>query len=113
MSHTAPYGHNGAYNTLEGIISHHADNLVGFKTWDRTELLLPDLKELNEQDFLITADKQEQQRLKSSMSIAPRALSKTDINALVAFMSSLTDEKSLYGRPGIPDSVPSNLSVDP
>ncbi len=25
VQHTAPYGHNGAYNTLEGIISHHAD----------------------------------------------------------------------------------------
>ncbi|MEL7183215.1 MAG: cytochrome c peroxidase, partial [Pseudomonadota bacterium] len=31
---TAPYGHNGAYPTLGGIIRHHADPLAALDAWD-------------------------------------------------------------------------------
>ncbi|MCP5071810.1 MAG: hypothetical protein GY947_00760, partial [Rhodobacteraceae bacterium] len=32
---TAPYGHNGAYQTLRGIIRHHLDPRQAFERWNR------------------------------------------------------------------------------
>ncbi len=113
VQHTSPYGHNGTYNTLEAIITHHANPLVGLASWDREQVLLPELTEVGEDDFLILADNQEQERLSRSYDIKPVELSKAEISLLISFMSALTDEQSLYGRLGIPESVPSLLSIEP
>ena len=113
LQHTAPYGHNGAYKSLQAVIQHHATPLASLNNWDRSQLILPKLKEHDSYDFLIAADKQERKRLENSITTDRIALSKADINALVAFMEALTDEESIYGRWGIPESVPSHLSIKP
>lgn len=113
VQHTAPYGHNGAYKTLTGIIRHHTDPIAGLNSWTRAQLVQSNRVKFSDSDFLIMADKQEQLRLAKSSTINPVTLSEEEINALVAFMSALTDKQSLYGRLGTPDDVPSHLSIDP
>jgi cytochrome c peroxidase len=81
---TAPYGHNGAYATLDGIVRHHLD----------------------------PHDVRERSRLKSKLDIRPRDLSDDEVQALVMFLKSLTGGESAKGRLGKPVRVPSGLRVD-
>ena len=38
---TAPYGHNGAYPTLEGIVRHHLNPLGELDAWTTDNARLP------------------------------------------------------------------------
>ncbi|MCF6302053.1 MAG: cytochrome-c peroxidase, partial [Devosiaceae bacterium] len=39
---SAPYGHAGAYATLEGVVRHHLDPVASLRNYDRTNISLPD-----------------------------------------------------------------------
>lgn len=109
---TAPYGHNGAYPTLDGIIRHHADPTRGFETWSPDLAKLPDTPWLTAIDFVIQSDQREMQRVASKVDIQPTDLSDADIGDLVAFMAALEGGASKYGRLGVPETVPSGLAVE-
>ncbi|MEM8789449.1 MAG: cytochrome c peroxidase [Pseudomonadota bacterium] len=109
---TAPYGHNGAYATLEGIVRHHLDPAGGFAGWDRRQVVLPRVARLGQVDFLNLADAREQARLRARVDILPRQLGDAQVADLVAFLQALTGTDSVKGRLGVPDTVPSGLKVD-
>ncbi|CTQ48225.1 cytochrome-c peroxidase [Jannaschia donghaensis] len=109
---TAPYGHNGAYPTLAGIIRHHADPARGLRDWQPTLANLPHAPWLSEIDFVIRSDAREMARVAMHSDIQPVDLSETEIADLVAFLGALEGTKSKYGRLGVPDAVPSGLAVD-
>ncbi len=112
VSLTAPYGHNGAYPTLEGIIRHHLDPTGSFKSWSNEAADLPSAPWLNETDFVALDDSREQLRLLSKLDIQPNTLSTQEIESLIAFLHSLTGTTSVKGKFGKPISVPSGLEVD-
>ena len=109
---TAPYGHNGAYPTLEGIIRHHADPIDMRKKWTRDMAQLPNVPWLQEIDFVIQSDIREMARQDAAIDIKPMSLSDRDIADLVAFLNSLTDYRAKERPLGRPNSVPSGLPVD-
>ena len=109
---TAPYGHNGAYPTLEGIIRHHADPIDMRKKWTRDMAQLPNVPWLQEIDFVIQSDTREMARQDAAIDIKPMSLSDRDIADLVAFLNSLTDYRAKERPLGRPNSVPSGLPVD-
>lgn len=109
---TAPYGHNGAYPTLEGIIRHHLDPLASLDRWQPAMARLPHAPWLSAIDFVVWSDRFEMQRLRQHLDIEPRQLNETEIAALVAFMHALTGESARSLPFGIPDRVPSGLAVD-
>ena len=109
---TAPYGHNGAYPTLEGIIRHHADPIDMRKKWTRDMAQLPNVPWLQEIDFVIQSDTREMARQDAAIDIKPMSLSDRDIADLIAFLSSLTDYRAKERPLGRPNSVPSGLPVD-
>ncbi|UWQ22634.1 cytochrome-c peroxidase [Jannaschia sp. W003] len=109
---TAPYGHNGAYPTLEGIVRHHADPVAAFGAWEPEMARLPDAPWLAATDFVIRSDAREMARVASRIDIAPVALSDGDVADLVAFLHALTGGASRHGRLGRPEAVPSGLPVD-
>lgn len=109
---TGPYGHNGAYPTLEGIIRHHLRPVESLEMW-RTELAqLPSVPWLQNADFIIHQDRREMARVRVNIDIVPKDLSDAEISDLVAFMGALTGAVSIHGRLGKPDAVPSGLRVD-
>ncbi len=109
---TAPYGHNGAFATLEAMIRHHADPLASRARWRPADARLPDVPWLAAGDFVIRQDRFEMQRQKARLDIHPAALSATEIADLVAFLQALTGE-TVDQRPlGRPNRVPSGLPVD-
>ena len=110
IAQTAPYGHNGAYATLEAMIRHHLDPVASLKAYNVAQLVLPDLP--NSQDFRATHDPDEQAAIAAANELSPSNLSETEIIQIVAFLNALSDTASLAGKLGVPQTVPSGLSVD-
>ena len=57
-------------------------------------------------------DAAEIEAIAAANTLAPQELSDTEIRQLLAFLGALTDEASLAGRLGVPDTVPSGLVVE-
>ena len=110
IAQTVPYGHNGAYATLEAMIRHHLDPVASLKAYNVAQLVLPDLP--NSQDFRATYDPDEQAAIAAANELSPSNLSETEIIQIVAFLNALSDTASLAGKLGVPQTVPSGLPVD-
>ena len=110
IAQTAPYGHNGAYATLEAMIRHHLDPVASLKAYNVAQLVLPDLP--NSQDFRATHDPDEQAAIAAANELSPSNLSEMEIIQIVAFLNALSDTASLAGKLGVPQTVPSGLPVD-
>lgn len=109
--YTAPYGHTGAYNTLEGVIRHHLDPVNSFLNWDRTQVVLVSRSDLDSKDFLLLSDSSKVQSIINANELAPSSLTDSQISDLLSFMDALTDSSSLDMRRWVPVSVPSGLPV--
>ncbi|MCJ8309968.1 MAG: methylamine utilization protein MauG [Hyphomicrobiales bacterium] len=109
---TGPYGHNGAYPTLEGIVRHHLNPAQGWENWKPEMANLPDVPWLEAIDFVSLQDKRERARLRAKVDIEPVDLNDKEVGELIAFLKSLTGTDSIKGRLGRPTSVPSGLKVD-
>lgn len=102
---TAPYGHNGAFATLEGMIRHHLDPVASLNAWSPENVALPKVDWLNAVDFLILDDAREMDRQRRAIAIEPTHLAAQDIADLVAFMHALTGTDSIQNPPfGLPDT---------
>lgn len=110
VSLTAPYGHAGAYATLEGVIRHHLDPVASLYDYDRGQAILPDLPAAS--DWRILDDPEEMAAIAAANELVPRTLDEAQISDLIAFLEALTDRASAAGRLGVPDAVPSGLPVD-
>ena len=109
---TAPYGHNGSYATLDGIIRHHLDPINSLENWESSQVILPEAEWLEDIDFVVLEDRLERERLKSRLDIEPIDLTEEEVFELVSFMHALTGTESIWGKLGRPDRVPSGLQVD-
>lgn len=109
---TAPYGHNGAFNSLEKMIRHHVDPHSSYDTWQPSDATLPDISWLNDIDFILLHDKREIARYKAVSDIAMTALDDVQIGLISAFLHAVTGY-SIESTPlGVPSRVPSNIPVD-
>ena len=109
---SAPYGHNGAYPTLEAMVRHHMDPEKARANWQRDDLILPDVPWFRASDFMIQNDRFEMARQAGVLDIALKQASETDIAALVAFLNALTGEQAAAQASRVPGTVPSGLPVD-
>lgn len=109
---SAPYGHNGAYPTLEGVIKHHLNPQKAFDAWQPKMASLPDAPHLSEIDFVVWQDRLEMARLRDAIDIKPIELTEQEISELVAFLEALTGHTARTGRLGIPAKVPSDIPID-
>ena len=115
---TGPWGHSGAYNSLEAVIRHHLNPEAAMEQYDPEEhFIAPDRADLNEEDFAVfethnlTGTANRWQAIKNSSDIEPVKLKDEDIYYLVEFLYSLTDPAALDLRSHVPKSVPSGLPV--
>ena len=109
---TGPWGHNGAYASLEGIVRHHLDPQGSFDSWDRSQLILPSNAVFDSADFILWNDQREIERVRNKIDIKPLTLSDGEVQEILAFLQALTDDTALDGRLGKPLSVPSGLPID-
>lgn len=104
---TAPYGHDGAYATLEGVVRHHLDPIAALRGYDPAQAVLPDLD--GAEDLHALRDPAETNAIAAANELAPVTLSDAQVAELMAFLAALTDDVS---RLGVPPTVPSGLPVD-
>lgn len=107
---TGPYGHSGAYATLEGMLRHHLDPAARLADYDRGQAVLPPLE--GSQDFRMLDDAEERAQMIAAAIPKGPDLDETQIAALIAFFGALTDDGAAGGRLGVPETVPSGLPVD-
>ena len=109
---TAPYGHNGAWPTLEGMIRQHLDPAAARAAWRPELARLPSAPWLAPVDFVIRQDARElaRQAARTDIDLAP--LDDDQIADLVAFLHALTGETARVRPLGRPETVPSGLPVD-
>ena len=109
---TAPYGHNGAYPTLESIVRHHLSPTASLLAWKPKQAHLPGVPWVSQIDFLVHDDKREMARIASHIDIKPLTLEDNEVDDLLSFLTAL-EGKTAHKLPlGRPYTVPSKLPVD-
>ncbi|MEO1103209.1 MAG: cytochrome c peroxidase [Pseudomonadota bacterium] len=131
---TGPWGHSGAFNTLEGVVRHHLDALASLESYTPAEL--PPLEDVIEQtgegsrlifrplnparrsafdarDGFVQASPALRGRIAAANALAPVELSDEDVSDLLAFLHALTDPTAENRSDLIPASVPSGMPPQP
>ena len=108
---TAPYGHAGAYNTLEATVRHMLDSVNSLYEYDREQAALPSRPDLDLLDFIVMDDWDGLDAIAAANELEPVKLKQRDIQALMSFLHSLTDLDALDMRDDVPASVPSGLPI--
>lgn len=109
---SAPYGHTGAYPTLEGIIQHHLDPVVSFMNYDPKLANLLEFDTNGQIDFQIMNIVADKTDIIQANELETISLKSIEITQLIEFLKSLTDLTFRTERLGIPWSVPSGLPVN-
>jgi len=108
VAETGPWGHDGAYTTLRGIVEHHLDPAQAALNYDPTQL--PEIFRPYYRDDAAKIQGRIN-RLDPDFA-APKNLSAQEVDALIAFLHALTDTEMLANLPNeAPDTVPSGLPV--
>ncbi|MCB0405201.1 MAG: hypothetical protein KDD51_10480 [Bdellovibrionales bacterium] len=108
---TGPYGHDGAYTSLEGVVRHHLNPGVSLANYDLSMAFLPSGGSLDLIDPIVLNDFLSKAALIVANELQPVFLSEEEIECLLAFLRSLTDERSMHLGHLIPSSVPSGLPI--
>jgi cytochrome c peroxidase len=105
---TGPWGHAGAHQDIAQFLRDHAEPQAGLARFTR-----PTLPELvnTKPDWTVMEDAAQVAQI-SAAAPAGAALGAAEVDNLIAFLSTLTDEAAIKGRLGIPDNVPSGLPVE-
>ena len=108
---TGPWGHSGAYNSLEAVVRHHLDPVTSLYNYDQSQAVLPDAGILNERDFLVMNTPARVDGIAAANELAPVDLTENEFAHLMDFLNALTDTRSIDVRHAIPMRVPSGLPV--
>ncbi len=106
---TAPYGHDGAYRTLDGFLRAHLDPVSALENYDRSQAILP---KLDVTDWTVMDDPAQVHEIAAAVKVQPVHLTEAEISELEAFLGALTGDTARTGRLGVPQTAPSGLPVD-
>jgi cytochrome c peroxidase len=108
---TAPYGHSGAYDTLEAVVRHHLAPVESLYNYDATQLQLPGRPDLDARDLQAMNDPAVLAATATANELANVHLTNREIRQLLDFLNSLTDPSLLDMRSDVPASLPSGLPI--
>ncbi len=111
VAQTAPYGHSGAYDTLEDVVRHHLNPVDSLNNYDTSQAVLPSRADLDALDFVVQNDPARRQAIANANELAPISLSDRDVERIVAFLQALTDQSCIDLRRDVPASLPSGLPL--
>ena len=111
VTQTAPYGHAGAYDTLEAVVRHHLDPVAALYNYDSDQLRMPGRPDLDAKDLLAMSDPNVLMAIAEANELSPVRLNKRELRQLMDFLYALTDPAMLDLRIDVPDSVPSGLPL--
>ncbi|MGZ8226448.1 MAG: cytochrome-c peroxidase [Methylococcaceae bacterium] len=111
---TGPWGHDGAYTTLEGIIRHHLDPVASLNNYDASQAFLPAFPRnpaVASNDFKEHNDLTARAARAKTNELAAKSLTDAQVDQLLVFMEALTGASVLDVSDKIPSTVPSGLPV--
>ena len=108
---TAPYGHAGAYNTLDAVVRHHLDPVRSLYAFDITQVVLPSRPDLDERDDYAASSASIRAAIAAANELPPVRLREAEVRAIVAFLHALTDPAMLDLRRDVPATLPSGLHL--
>jgi cytochrome c peroxidase len=108
---TGPWGHDGAFNSLRGIVLHHLDPEASLTTYDGSQAVLPSREDLDTIDFAAMENPEIAAAIAVAAELEPVTLADREIDLLVEFLLALTDPTSIDLRADVPESVPSGLPL--
>ena len=111
VAQTAPYGHSGAFNTLDSMLRHHLDPLVSFEDYDVSQAVMPSRPDLDAEDHRAMSDANVVAGIASANELSPVDLSEREIRQLIDFLHALTDPAMLDMRGDVPKSLPSGMPL--
>ncbi len=111
VAQTAPYGHSGAFNTLEAMLRHHLDPVASLYDYDAGQVVAPARPDLDAQDYLATSDANVLAGIAAANQLAPVRLTEREIRQLIDFLHALTDPAMLDRRGDVPTSLPSGMPL--
>lgn len=111
VAQTAPYGHSGAYDTLDGVVRHHLDPVASLLNFDPSQLRMPARPDLDATDLAAMHDPSAVLAIAQANELAPVDLKEREIRQLLDFLHALTDPAMLDLRRDVPESLPSGLPL--
>jgi cytochrome c peroxidase len=108
---SGPWGHSGAYESLEAVVRHHLDPVNSLLSYDESQLDLPKRADLDAIDLVVMNDPARVGAIASASDLSARNLNDVNLERLMDFLHALTDPASLDVRHTIPRTVPSGLPV--
>lgn len=109
---TGPWGHDGAFDTLEGVVRHHLNPIESLENYDcDNEPRLPSRPDLDMLDCFVMNNSDLVDNIKNANELDDTDLSEREITYLMNFLHSLTDPGSVDIRADVPRSVPSGLPM--
>ena len=109
---TGPWGHSGAYGTLEAVVRHHLDPVASLESYDcYTEPRLSSRDDLDMHDCVVMDDPALVANIANANELASISLSDSEVDELVEFLVSLTDPGNLDIRSDVPREVLSGLDM--
>jgi cytochrome c peroxidase len=111
VAQTAPYGHSGAFDTLEAMLRHHLDPAASLYDYDPGQVVVPARPDLDAQDYVATSDANVLAGIAAANQLAPVRLTEREIRQLIDFLHALTDPAMLDRRADVPKSLPSGMPL--
>ena len=109
---TGPWGHDGAFDTLEGVVRHHMNTGDSIRNYDcRNEPVLPSREDLDALDCIVQDDPLRVDIIADSSELAPFTLTDQEVSDLLDFLHALTDPAGIDLRGDVPRSLPSGLTL--
>ncbi len=110
---TGPWGHSGAFASLEAMIRHHLDPVASLEDYDPAQARFPAGTLEPERDHAVQNDPQRRATIAAAAELPAREVDDEAIRALLAFLrETLTDHGCMERLHGlIPDRVPSGLPL--
>jgi len=131
---TGPWGHSGAYDSLEAVVRHHLDPVKSLNSYDRAPESLPALENVvelvgkgsefrqeridgarledyRERDLWVQRNEELRSRIAAANELETLELSDAQVQDLLEFLESLSDLSALDVAGLVPDQVPSGLPV--
>lgn len=105
---TAPYGHAGSHANLRAFVQDHTNPAQHLAGYDHRQAIMA---EPTSKDFAVMSDPAQVSAISAAVRAKPVNLSEPEIDAIMAFLDSLSDRQGIIGRLGIPGTVPSGLPV--
>jgi cytochrome c peroxidase len=108
---TGPWGHDGFFDSLEGVVRHHLDPVASLYAADPSQLVLPSRPDLDAIDLLVFQNPAVTDAIAAANELEPQHLRDEEVEDLLDFLRALTDPRAEDLRKTVPASVPSGLPL--